>query len=66
MLEKKFLEKDYCYFCGDAIHNFELFTLFDDRDVKSCFDCFNIVELRRAMYYCKIGEIDIPWGKEDD
>ena len=62
MLETKFLEESTCYFCEDVIHNYELITLFDDRNVQSCFDCYATVEIVKAVYYCKIGEIDIQWG----
>ena len=65
MLKKKFLDEEYCYFCGDTIHNYELSTLFDGRDVKSCFECYVTVEFGRAMYYCKIADIDIFWENED-
>ena len=64
-LAKKFLEHSVCYFCNDDIHNYELVTLFDERNVKSCFECYNRIEIERAMYYCKIGEVDISWELED-
>ena len=64
MLKAKFLKKSTCYFCGDIIYNYELTTLFDGRIVKSCFPCYVTVEIGKLVYYCKIGEVDIPWGLE--
>lgn len=61
-LKLQFLEESICYFCGDIIHNYELVTLFDDRIIKSCFDCYTTVEIAKTMYYCKIGEVDIQWN----
>ena len=62
MLKTKFLEKSICYFCGDAIHNYELVTLFNERNVKSCFECYATVEIGKAVYYCKIGGVSIQWN----
>ena len=62
MLKTKFFEKFPCYFCGEDIHNYELTTLFDGREVKSCFQCYATVEIRKAVYYCKIGGVSIQWN----
>lgn len=61
-LKTRFLEESNCYFCGDVIHNYELVTLFDGREVKSCFDGYATVEIVNAVYYCKMSDVDIPWG----
>ena len=60
-LKTKFLERGICYFCGDVIHNYELTDLFDGRIVKSCFECYNTVELGKMVYYCDLGEVHIQW-----
>ena len=57
-----FLEESICYFCGDVIHNYELVTLFDEREVIACFDCYATVEIAKTVYYCKIGGVDIQWS----
>ena len=62
MLKTKFFEKSTCYFCGDVIHNYELITLFDERNVKSCFECYNEVEIVKMVYYCKLAGIDMQWN----
>ena len=63
MLKTESLEKSTCYFCGEDIHNYELVTLFDGREVKSCFDCYNTVEIGKMVYYCDLGEVDIQWDQ---
>lgn len=64
-LKTKFLEKSTCYYCGEDIYNYELSELFDDRIVKSCFPCYDTVEVGKIIYYCILGEIDIPWELKD-
>lgn len=65
MLKERFLEESICYFCGYAIHNYKLFTLFDDRNVKSCFGCYDPVEIGKTTYYCNLRGIDTQWWYED-
>jgi len=56
MLNTKFLEKSICYFCGDTIYNYKLFTLYDGRHVNSCFECHDTVKTGREMYYRRMRE----------
>lgn len=65
MLKERFLEKSNCYICGEDVYNYELNELFDGRIIKSCFPCYNTLEIGKIIYYCKLGEIDIPWESED-
>ena len=65
MLKDRFLEKSTYYYCGDDIYNYELSELFDGRNVKSCFECFTTLEIRKTMYYCELGDIDISLEDED-
>ena len=64
-LKKKCLEKSTCYYCGEDIHNYELSELVDGRIIKSCFECYNTIEIGKIIYYCRLAEIDIPWGLDD-
>ena len=53
-IETELLDKDICYFCGDEIYNHLMVKLFDGRNVKSCFECNDTLQLGLKIYYNKL------------
>ena len=56
MIKSKFLKEMKCYFSDDKIHNFTMIKLFDGRNVASCYECFNTIEIGKYVYFEKMKE----------
>jgi hypothetical protein len=53
-IKTEFYDEDICYFCTDTIFNYVSIKLFDGRNIKSCFECNDTLQLGLKIYHSKM------------